>query len=187
MTVYKKLQEARNKLQNTPLKKSGKNKFANFDYFELQDFLPAVTSICSEVGLCCIPTFDNEVARLDVVCTEKGEKITFETPMRNIEIKGANPIQSLGGVITYQRRYLYINAFEIVENDVSEALTASPTAGENTAAKPKLSKEVIDDLEKYEIKAENLVKYFKLASTDDLTDALAKEAIETKKLALEIK
>ena len=40
MSVYRKLQEARIELQSKPLKKSGKNKFAGFEYFELGDFLP---------------------------------------------------------------------------------------------------------------------------------------------------
>jgi hypothetical protein len=36
MTVFKKLQAARITLQNTELKKSGKNKFAGYQYFELR-------------------------------------------------------------------------------------------------------------------------------------------------------
>ena len=41
MSVYKKLQEARVMLHNTKLEKSGKNKFAGFNYFELADlFFP---------------------------------------------------------------------------------------------------------------------------------------------------
>ena len=34
MNVYKKLQEARVDLQSKPLKKSGRNKFAGFEYFD---------------------------------------------------------------------------------------------------------------------------------------------------------
>ena len=32
------------KLQNAKLKKTGNNSFAGFDYFELSDFLPKLTS-----------------------------------------------------------------------------------------------------------------------------------------------
>jgi hypothetical protein len=35
MTIYKKLQEARIRLQATPLNKSGVNAFAKYSYFEL--------------------------------------------------------------------------------------------------------------------------------------------------------
>ena len=36
------------KLQNSKLKKSGKNKFAGFDYFELADFLPTLNELMLE-------------------------------------------------------------------------------------------------------------------------------------------
>ena len=42
MSVYKKLQQARMLLQGAKLTKSGKNKFAGYEYFELSDFLPAI-------------------------------------------------------------------------------------------------------------------------------------------------
>jgi hypothetical protein len=54
MSVYKKLQKARVMLHESQLNKSGKNKFANFNYFELGDFIPQVTSIFDKVGLCGI-------------------------------------------------------------------------------------------------------------------------------------
>ena len=39
------------KLQNAKLKKSGKNKFAGFDYFELADFLPKLNELMLEEGV----------------------------------------------------------------------------------------------------------------------------------------
>ena len=33
------------------------------------------------------------------------ETITFTSPMRDLELKGANSMQSLGGEETYQSRY----------------------------------------------------------------------------------
>ena len=57
MTVFKKLQAARITLQNTELKKSGKNKFAGYQYFELGDFLPVIQTICNDIGLCGTVTF----------------------------------------------------------------------------------------------------------------------------------
>ena len=66
MNVYKKLQLARILLQNTKLSKSGKNKFAGYDYFELPDFLPAVQTICEDVGLCGVFKCDQEMAYLTI-------------------------------------------------------------------------------------------------------------------------
>lgn len=37
--------------------------------------------------------------------------------MRNLELKGANAVQLLGGVETYLRRYLYMTVLDIVEAD----------------------------------------------------------------------
>ena len=51
MSVYKKLSEARVMLQSMPLKKSGHNKFAGYNYFELGDFLPAVNTIFNKSSI----------------------------------------------------------------------------------------------------------------------------------------
>ena len=64
MSVYKKLQKARLALVQTALKKSGKNKFAGYEYFELGDFLPAIQKICNDVGLCGVVSFNKEDAYL---------------------------------------------------------------------------------------------------------------------------
>ena len=57
MSVYSKLMEARIRLQNTKLNKSGHNKFAGYQYFELGDFLPQINQIFHEIGLCGIIKF----------------------------------------------------------------------------------------------------------------------------------
>ncbi len=45
MSIHKKLMQARLKLQDTHLTKSGHNKFAGYKYFELGDFLPTIQKI----------------------------------------------------------------------------------------------------------------------------------------------
>ena len=66
MNVYKKLMEARLKLQNTKLEKSGHNKFAGYKYFELGDFLPTVQNIFSELGLCGVVSYTQDLATLTI-------------------------------------------------------------------------------------------------------------------------
>jgi hypothetical protein len=127
--VYEKLQKARIKLQNTALKKSGYNKFAEYKYFELGDFLPAIQSIFSELKLCPVVSFGTELATLRIIDTENGGCITFTSPMAQANLKGCHPIQNLGAVETYSRRYLYVTALEIVEHDAidsSEPVSAKP-------------------------------------------------------------
>jgi hypothetical protein len=62
-------------LHETQLNKSGKNKFANFNYFELGDFIPQVTSIFEKVGLCGIVSFTPDTAYLTVHDTD-GDGLT---------------------------------------------------------------------------------------------------------------
>ena len=50
--------------------------------------------------------------------------------MREIEMKGLNSMQTLGGIQTYQRRYLYMLVFDIVENDIIEWRKAMPVTQE---------------------------------------------------------
>jgi hypothetical protein len=133
MSVYKKLQEARLLLQNTKLTKSGKNKFAGYEYFELGDFLPAIQTICQKVGLCGVVSFNQEMAYLTIYDTDGGDSnfVTFTSPMSSAALKGCHDVQNLGAVQTYLRRYLWTNAFEIVEHDALDA-----TTGNEPIAKP---------------------------------------------------
>ena len=43
--------KVRVELQKTKLKKSGKNKFAGFDYYELSDFLPKLNELMSQYNI----------------------------------------------------------------------------------------------------------------------------------------
>lgn len=124
MNVYQKLQAARIKLQSTKLSKSGNNKFAGYQYFELGDFLPTIQTIFNELGLCGAVSYTPELALLTIVnCDKPDESIVFSSPMADAALKGCHPIQNLGAVETYQRRYLWVTAMEIVEHDALDATT----------------------------------------------------------------
>ena len=127
MSVYKKLQEARVKLHNTKLNKSGKNAYAKFNYFELGDFIPQVTSIFNELGLCGIVSFTQDTAYLTVHNVEgENDFVTFTSPLVYASVEKTQPIQNLGSTHTYLRRYLWLMCMEITENDVVDA--AEPKA-----------------------------------------------------------
>jgi hypothetical protein len=124
--VYSKLQAARVKLQKMNLKKTGKNTFAKYDYFELGDFLPAINEIFDEMKLFSLVTFTTETATLTIINAEKpDETIQFTSPMATAELKGVHAIQNAGAVMTYQRRYLYVTALEITESDMLDATTGN--------------------------------------------------------------
>ena len=125
MKVYKKLSDARIKLQRTELTKSGHNKFAGYKYFELGDFLPAVQSIFNEVGLIDAISFTEDLATMVVYDVEDGSSVTFTSPMGSANLKGCHEVQNIGAVESYQRRYLYVTACAITENDILDATTGS--------------------------------------------------------------
>jgi len=126
-SVYKKLQTARLMLQATPLTKSGRNKFAGYEYFELGDFIPAIQKICGEVGLCGMISYTADNAFLSLQDTDGEGCIVFSSPMSSAALKGCHEVQNLGAVQSYLRRYLWIAAFEIVEQDALDALTGKDT------------------------------------------------------------
>jgi hypothetical protein len=121
MNVYSKLNKARLELQSTELTKSGHNKFAGYKYFELGDFLPTINKIFDNVGLCGVISFGSDLATLTIVSVDDGSKIEITSPMADAQLKGCHPIQNLGAVETYTRRYLWVTAMEIVEHDALDA------------------------------------------------------------------
>jgi hypothetical protein len=139
MSVYKKLQDARIQLQNTKLSKSGKNKFAGYEYFELGDFLPSIQNICQKVGLCGVVSFNTDMAYLTIYDTDGGDSnfVTFTSPMSSAALKGCHDVQNLGAVQTYLRRYLWTNAFEIVEHDALDATTSNEPVAKTAPVTPK--------------------------------------------------
>ena len=144
--IYQKLQSARVKLQQLALKKSGENKFAQFKYYELADFLPSINEIFNELGLFSQFNIVGEVslgtATLTIVNIESSDQvITFSTPTAEAGVKGTTPVQSLGAVHTYLKRYLYLNALEIVENDVLDASVGSGKLNEKQTDTSKVKKD----------------------------------------------
>ena len=143
MSVHAKLMKARLMLQNTPLKKSGHNKFAGYYYFELGDFLPTVQEIFSELNLCGIVSYTADMATLTIIDTTaapeiEAKEIIITSPMGSAALKGCHEVQNIGAVETYQRRYLWVTAMEIVEHDALDS--APPVDDKPKAAKPVLPK-----------------------------------------------
>jgi hypothetical protein len=155
MTVYTKLQNARLDFMSMPIKKSGKNKFAGFEYFELGDFIPSVNQVFSKVGLCGVVRFTTEQATLTIYDTEDGTSIEFTSPMVFASNPKGQAIQDLGSSHTYLRRYLWLMAMEIVEHDSVDTLAPAE------APKPvKSSSKPVAEAKPVEAKAESSHQLF---------------------------
>jgi hypothetical protein len=136
MNVYQKLNEARDEFHQAKLKKSGHNKFANYYYFELGDFVIPALEIFKQIGLTSIISFGKEEASMTIVNNDKPEeKIIITSPMSSAALKGCHEVQNLGAVQTYIRRYLWVAALEVLEHDAldgtvgSDKKTIKPTDG----------------------------------------------------------
>ena len=125
MSVYIKLNAARDSLQNSRLKKSGQNKFAGYSYFELGDFLPTINNIFNNIGLCGVVSFTSELATLTITDVDDKSQIVITSPMGSAALKGCHEVQNIGAVETYQRRYLWVTAMEIVEHDALDAISGA--------------------------------------------------------------
>jgi len=136
MSVSKKLMQARIELQGRRLLKTGLNKFAGYKYFELADFLPAAQEIFSSLGLCGLVSFTADIASMRIIDVEDGTELLITSPMGSAALKGVHEVQNIGAVETYQRRYLWVAALEIVEHDALEAVTGAP----EPEAKPRRAK-----------------------------------------------
>ena len=151
MSVHKKLMQARIALQGTKLSKSGKNKFAGYSYFELADFLPTIQDIFNQIGLCGYVSFGKDLATLTITDVDGGGEIVITSPMAEANLKGTHPIQNLGAVETYNRRYLWMAAMEIVEHDILDASKPledkpAPIITPNQGAQEHVSEAEMDEL-----------------------------------------
>ena len=122
MNIYEKIQKVRVELQKMNLKKTGDNR--TFKYYELSDFLPQAMQLFAENKLFSSVNFGNDIAILLIINTEKpDERETWTSTIAGTSERLGAPIQQLGAMQTYLRRYLYMNALEIVESDMLDAIS----------------------------------------------------------------
>lgn len=129
MNIYQKLMAARAKFLEMPVKKSGINRFAKFEYFELADIVPVKTAIFNELGLCDTISFTDGVAMLTLINTDNVEEMLyFHTPTVAQAVNGMTEMQAIGASETYARRYLYQLVLDIVEADTFDATMAQESS-----------------------------------------------------------
>ena len=144
------------KLQSSTIKKSGKNKYAGFEYFELADFLPKLNELMLEEQINDVFTIENEEAKLILRKGEESQEykipfVMFDTPLvfkkdknnnfvkdknnEYIQIPSMQDIQYLGALNTYYKRYLYLNAFGITDGEIIDSMDNSDVSATTKATK----------------------------------------------------
>lgn len=161
MSIYAKLAQARVKLQKENLKKTGNNR--SFKYFELKDFLPRVNEIFDELKMCAVVRYSSELATLTIYDCEKDESIEFTSPMVQKALPSGTEIQNLGAIQTYQRRYLYLTALEIVEDDLVDSIPPEKTEQKKQESQKRYNESIQQNVssiprEQYHQDVENLRK-----------------------------
>lgn len=196
MNVYQKLIKARQMFLQSDIQKTGKNMHLSFMYFELEDIVPTVISIFSEVGLLSTISFDDSLAKMTIINTDNAEeKVDFTVPftplqpiISNTGKQATNEMQALGSSITYMRRYLYMIAMDIVESDsIDSELGKDEPVKAKAPATPKQRQEVKEELtatgdNATALQIKGLKKVLKELKDKDPSkeEMIAKIAVETK-------
>lgn len=191
--IYQKLQNVRVEVNKACTKKSGKNAYAGFEYFELKDFLPKANEIFAKQGLC--PVFNIERKNEVVNGVEVGQEmavlrifenkdsyVEFTTPTADVVMgsKTPNPIQNLGAQHTYLKRYLYMNALELSENDIINSTSGKEEP--KKAATLATLEQVNTIMEMYDSEDLKKIKdYYKVDNIEKLTVVQASQVIARKK------
>ena len=188
--------EIRVKLQNAKLKKSGKNKFAGFDYFELADFLPKLNELMLEEKINDRFYIKDGYAILEIqkggeIATYQMPVVLFETPLtfkkdkngnllkdkngEYIQVASMQDIQYLGALNTYYKRYLYLNAFGITDGEIIDRMNNDYF--QEKKPERKASPKQIEVISMY-YKDDNLKKLLDKNGIEKLEDMSLKKASE---------
>jgi hypothetical protein len=181
MNVYQKLNLAREEFHHAKLKKSGQNKFAGYSYFELSDFVVPALSIFKKFHLTPLISFGTDIAEMKIINSEKPEEmIVITSPMSEAALKGCHPVQNLGAVQSYLRRYLWVAALEIVEHDALDATVGKKGDGPVITPKGDIGNDIPDDekefLTEMAASCENLVSNGKAQAAAQMVDEAQLEA-----------
>lgn len=134
-------------MNNIRIKKDGKNKFANYNYFKPDTINSKVNPLFLQLKI--FPRFytdyikfgdettqitDMEQVKTSTLVTKYSYKEmaylelidilnpqvkeVYQMPIEHPDIKGANKMQNIGGARTYAKRYLYMEALNIADDEI---------------------------------------------------------------------
>lgn len=182
LNVYQRLLNARLLISETPIKKGGTNTFSKYDYFTPSQVIQLVSKACKETGLLTVYklTTDNSTEGIGSSDSYSGclsiynvdnpkEVIDFVQPTISPEIKATNAAQKIGGMVTYNERYLKMSAFDIADNNLDFDAQDNTKKATKKATPPKEKAELTDEIfeqmkpyctkEKYAMMEKRLVDY----------------------------
>lgn len=122
MKLIQKIAKAKADIKESPVKKEGRNKFSNYDYFTPAQIEGLVNHVCKVNGI--LTKFDlirdnlGVFGRLTIFDCDSEDQLTYDMATAIPEIKATNIAQQLGGCVTYTERYLKMSAFGITDSNL---------------------------------------------------------------------
>ena len=173
-------QEVRYELTKVELKKTGYNPYGKFNFFQLDDFMPTVIRLMHERGLYSRTWigYEGDIEFAYLVIGKGNEEMVYKFPTAEAN-NSQNPIQNAGSKITYCRRYLWMLATELTENDLVDAVSGSPDDKKiNYATRFQVDKlsqykeKLIDEFKEINVKSVNDIKHLTVEQASDLITKL---------------
>lgn len=121
LNIHQKMALIKSELASIEIKKSGKNQHQKFDYLELKDFMPYILKLNAKYGINSVFNRNYEEAELILYDTESEKTLQFKMPYDYNGIGMLKGIQKDGGANTYLRRYMYITAYDLADNDTIDS------------------------------------------------------------------
>lgn len=178
MKTLNKIQNVITSIKESDVKKLGHNDFSGYDYFTPEQIESIVSDECLKEKL--FYKFDlnrNELGiygKLSVYDLEgeDGNEVVYLMASDIPSIKATNIAQQLGGAMTYTKRYLLMNTFNITDNNLDHNTTQNTqkreeiqitwlTSDNFEAAMRSDVKGISATLEKYSTKTHKMKRDFK--------------------------
>jgi len=198
--LFKKLAEAREQVRSMLGKKSGKNQKVGWSYFELEDIIPPMLKVFNRIGLIGIEGHEDPVIDKDTGITLTPERYTlkiyntdrpedkpivFTKKWGSAKTQSQLDIQAIGSESTYMRRYLWMDALEIVEGDQVDSV-AGMEGTQQAPKKPRMATTPqLQILRKNYPDPTAVFQWAGVTKWEDLTAELASQIIAKKKLGQE--
>jgi len=123
--IYRKIALAIDYIKQSSLKKEGENTFSKYKYYTPEQVSKLVHDACkaneityqfnlvrNEFGI------EGKMTIIDLTSDNEDDGCTFTMASAIPEIKATNIAQQIGGAMTYTKRYMLMNIFDIVDNNL---------------------------------------------------------------------
>lgn len=187
LNLFQKIIEITNEIK---IKKSGKNTHAKFSYFTPEDVYNAINPLLKKYGL--FIKFDlikskeqdlyNSTAEVFDLNSEREDKsLVYKFDIPQTQVHGASAGQNAGATLTYAKRYMLMNIFNIADNESDLDSKDQKTFIQKNKIKEETEIAIQEKMEYLELTDEQKKKTFKIYGVyraGDLSEEKAQKLIK---------